>query len=128
MARTLYRPAAPASSNGQTTASGPPGYSLAGPTRRRPSWVLFGSLMVVVAALVGAWVFAATSDRMSVMVAANDLQPGDVIDAGDLRVIEIGRSEEMRAIQPAQQDLILGRAARGPIPAGTVLNTDLFAE
>ena len=40
----------------------------------------------------------------------------------------MGRSGELRAIQPDQQDLIVGQAARGPIPAGTVLNTDLFAD
>lgn len=102
--------------------------SLSQPTRRRPSWVLIGSLMVGVAGLLGAWVFAATSERVSVMVAARDIEPGEIIDADDLRVIEIGSSSELRAVQPSQQELILGRAARGPIPADTVLNTDLFTD
>ena len=62
------------------------------------------------------------------MVAARDLEPGEVIDAADLRVVEIGASDELRAIQSSQQDLIVGKSARGPIPAGTVLNTDLFAD
>ena len=102
--------------------------SLASPKHRRPSWVLVGVALVALAALLGAWVFAATSDTMRVMVAARDLAPGEVIDAADLRVVELGRSGGVRAIQPDQQDLIVGRAARGPIPAGTVLNTDLFAD
>ncbi|MGD9702818.1 MAG: SAF domain-containing protein [Acidimicrobiia bacterium] len=79
-------------------------------------------------ALLAAWVFTATSETMSVMVAARDIAPGEVIDASDLRVVEMGRTSGLRAIQPSQQDLIIGRAARGPIPDGTVLNTDLFAE
>jgi Flp pilus assembly protein CpaB len=89
--------------------------------------VLIGSLLVGLSALLGAWVFAATSERISVMVAARDIEPGEVIDAGDLRVVEMGATGELRAIQPSQQNLIVGRAARGPIPAGTVLNTGLFA-
>lgn len=102
--------------------------SMSQPTRRRPSWVLIGSLLVGVAALLGAWVFTATSETVSVLIAAHDIEPGEVIEAGDLQVIEIGSSSQLRAVQPSQQDLILGLAARGPIPAGTVLNTDLFAD
>src|SRR5205823_2488848 len=34
----------------------------------------------------------------------------------------------LRAIGPERQDLIVGEAARGPVPAGTVLNTDLFSD
>jgi hypothetical protein len=65
---------------------------------------------------------------MRVLVAARDLAPGKVVMAADLRVVELGRSGEVRAIRPDQQDLIVGQAARGPIPAGTVLNTDLFSD
>lgn len=78
--------------------------------------------------MLGAWVFAATSNQVSVMVAAHDIEPGEVIDASDLSVVEIGASNDLRAIQSSQQELILGRAARGPIPGGTVLNTDLFVD
>lgn len=101
---------------------------LAAPKRRRPSWVLVGVLLVGLAALMGAWVFAATSERISVMVAARDVAPGEVITASDLRVVEMGKSGGLRAVQSSQQGLIIGRAAVGPIPAGTVLNTGLFAE
>jgi Flp pilus assembly protein CpaB len=102
--------------------------SLASPKHRRPSWVVAGVVLVALSALIGAWVFAATSHTMRVVVAARELSPGEVIGATDVRVVELGRSGDVRAIQPEQQSLILGRAARGPIPAGTVLNTDLFAD
>jgi Flp pilus assembly protein CpaB len=129
MARTVARraePAARTARSSSTAASSPSPVSLSRPTRRRPSWVLLGSLLVGLAALLGAWVFAATSEQVSVMVAAHDIEPGEVIDASDLRVVQIGASSELRAIQSNQQDLVLGMAARGPIPRGTVLNTDLF--
>ena len=127
MSRTMFRQTAEQPPRPKD-ASSPSVVSVSRPTRRRPSWVLIGSLLVGLAALLGAWVFAATSDQVAVMVAARDLQPGEVIDASDLRVVEIGASNDLRAIQSSQQDLILGKSARGPIPQGTVLNTGLFTD
>ena len=98
----------------------------AGGSRRRPTWVLVGALLVGVASLLGAWILTSVNHRISVLVAARDLDPGTPLAAGDIRVIEIGRTDQLRAIQPSQQDLVLGRATRGPVPEGTVLNTDLF--
>ena len=126
MARTIQR-LDPASSNGQHDSGVAQSVvSVSSPTKRKPTWVLLGALMVGLSAVVGAWVFAATSDQMSVLVAAGDIGPGDVIAASDLRVIEMGRSGELRAVLSRQQDLLVGRSARGLIPAGTVLNTGLF--
>lgn len=128
MSRTMLRPASePVSGTAKTPAASSP-VSLSRPTRRRPSWVLVGSLLVGLSALLGAWVFAATSEQLAVVVAARDIQPGEVIGASDLRVVEIGGSSDLRAVQSNQQELILGKSARGPIPAGTVLNTDLFTD
>ena len=126
MARTLLRQETEVPATPKRSPSAAPALAMSRPTRRRPSWVLVGSLLVGLAALVGAWVFAATSEHVSVMVAARDIQPGEVVTAGDLRVVEIGASSDLRAIQSSQQDLVLGLSARGPIPQGTVINTDLF--
>ena len=60
------------------------------------------------------------------MVAAQDLAAGEPITASDLRVVTMGQTAGLRAIQPDEQDLILGRAPRAAIPAGTVLNSGLF--
>lgn len=101
--------------------------SLNPPTKRRPSWVLIGTIVIGLSALLGAYVFGTISDTIQVTVAARDLDPGEVIGAGDLRVVEMGRTDGFRAIQPSQQNLIIGLAPRGPIPEGTMLNTGLFA-
>ena len=120
MVRTTLRPTNQPSSNGATAPATPSRspVSIGGPTQRKPSWVLLGALLVGLAALLGAWVFMATSDQMSIMVAARDIDPGEVIQAADLRVVEVGRSSEMRAVQSNQQSLVVGLAARGPIPGG----------
>jgi Flp pilus assembly protein CpaB len=129
MARTMMRETlrtAASEANGNSSGSTP--LPLASARRRRPSWVVAGVALVAFAALVGAWVFSTTTSTMRVLVAARDLGPGDEVAATDLRVVELGRTSVVRAISPSQQDLIVGRAARGPIPTGTVLNTDLFVD
>jgi len=90
--------------------------------------MIWGAALVIVAAVIGAWAFSSTSTRISIVVAARDLEPGDVVAAADLRVVEIGAAGDMRAVQAFQQSLVIGQVARGAIPAGTVLNTDLFAD
>lgn len=127
MARTMLRSAG-VPADGEAPLPQPSVVSVTRPTTRRPSWVLIGTLLVALSALLGAWVFTASSERVSVMVAARDIDPGEVIGPDDLRVVEMGATGQVRAVQPSQQDLIVGRAARGPIPAGTVLNTDLFVD
>lgn len=131
MTRTLVRerPASPAgpAGNGASAAPAAP-LALASSKRRQPTWTVVGVVMIGLAALLGAWWFSAATDTMRVLVAAHDLVPGEVVAADDLRVVEVGRSSELRALSPDQQGLIVGEAARGPIPAGTVLNTDLFSD
>ena len=100
--------------------------SLAAPKHRRPSWTIAGVVLVGLAMALGAWVFATSSQQISIVVAARSLEPGDVIAGTDLRVVQMGRAGGLRAIRPSQQSLIVGKAARGPIPEGTVLNTGLF--
>lgn len=131
MARTLLEPA---SRNGtppvveSRTAGAGAVMSLSPPKQRRSSWVVVGVAVAALAAMLAAWVFASSTARLSVLVAAREISPGEVISGTDLRVVDMGRTGGLRAIQPSQQDLIVGRAARGPIPEGTVLNTDLFAD
>lgn len=110
------------------SAADAPIVSLAAPKQRKPSWMVAGVLMVAFAALLGAWAFSTATDTIQVVVAARDIDAGEEIGVGDLRVVEMGRTGELRAIQPSQQDLVVGRASRGPIPAGTVLNTGLFVD
>ncbi|MFK8025146.1 MAG: SAF domain-containing protein [Ilumatobacter sp.] len=100
--------------------------SLTPPTRRRPSWVVAGVLLVGLAALLGASVFSSATDTLRVTVANGDLAPGDVIDPSDLRVVEMGRTGGLRAILADQQSLVIGQTPRAVIPEGTLLNTGLF--
>ena len=100
--------------------------SVSGPKRRRPSWVLIGVVLVGIAALLGAYVFSTVNDRIQVLVASHELTPGTPVGPADVRVVEMGRTSGLLAIQPDDQGLIVGLVPRGPVPEGTVLNTGLF--
>ena len=122
--RTAAEPETPAPPSVNADPHTPP-MRLATPTRRKPSFMLGGALAILLSAALGAWVFASSTTTISIMVLARDVQAGEVISATDLRAVEVGHFANARAVQPHQQALIVGLAARGPLPEGTVVNTDL---
>lgn len=105
-----------------------PVVSLSSPTKRKPSWVVAGVVLVGIAALLGAYVFASITETSRIMVAARDLNPGEVIGPGDIRVAEIGGTAPFRSVSPEDQSLVIGATPRGPIPADTAINTSLFVD
>ena len=103
--------------------------SLATPVRRRPTWVLLGvgaGGVGDVAGGVGVRDERPTRCRsLSPRTTWRRVRCSAPATSGGRAV---GARRTCGRCSPGQQDLIVGRAARGPIPAGTVLNTDLFAE
>lgn len=111
--------------NGQAP---PAGVAVVPSTRRRPGLAAAGAGLVVFSMLVGAWMFLASSRTIGVLVAARDLAPGEQLDASDVRVVQLSRPGDLRAVMSTQQELVVGRTTRGPVPAGTLLNTSLFVD
>lgn len=130
----LLRTAAETETSTLTSASHPSGspepapIRLEPPTQRRPSFILGGALAVLLAAALGGWVFVSSTSTISIMVLARDVEAGEVINATDLRAVEVGHFANARAVQPHQQSLVVGLAARGPLAEGTVINTDLLID
>lgn len=101
--------------------------SLQPPRKRSTTRLAAGVGLVVLAALIGAYVFVAVSpDSTSVMVASGELAVGEPITAGDLRVVEIGSADGLDAVSPDDQSVLIGLTPRSPIPDGTVLNPAFF--
>jgi pilus assembly protein CpaB len=100
--------------------------SLAGPRRRRPTFVVFGLLLMAASGLVGALLVGSLTTTVPVLAAAADLEPGQVVTAGDLRVVELSELGSAASIAVDEQATVIGLAARGPVPAGTILNPGLF--
>ncbi len=102
--------------------------SLARPRQRRPSYVVAGLLCIAVAALGGALLVGSLTSTTTVLAADADIEPGQIIGPGDLRVVELSVVAGAATVSADDQSLVLGRAARGPIPAGTLLNSGLFVD
>lgn len=60
-----------------------PVVALAPPQRRRPTWMIWGAALVIASAVLGAWAFSSSTARISIVVAARDLEPGDVVAGTD---------------------------------------------
>ena len=62
-----------------------------------------------------------------VLVAAVDLAAGDVVDASDLRVVDIASDGVFSSVSAAERSSLVGRRARTTVAKGTVLHAGLFS-
>ena len=100
---------------------------LQAPKKRSKTRIMAGIGLVALSAMVGAYVFVASSpETTSVMVAAGELEVGEPITTGDLRVVEIGSADGLDAVSPDDQGVLIGLTPRSPIPDGTLLNLGFF--
>jgi len=109
---------------------GPVGVRAGGTPERRKQlpWAILGVLLVSGSILAFALWSQKQGERVPVLVAANDIDAGAVIERDDLRLVSIGSDPGVRLLGASQQDLVLGQVARGPIPQGTPLSELLIAE
>jgi len=101
---------------------------VAQPRQRNPTWLIAGALLVVLSALGGVLLFSASDDRIEVLVAAADLQPGEPVEHADLRIARVAVDAGMATIEPDGAAELVGRQPIGRVPAGTLLSAGMFAE
>ncbi len=101
---------------------------VAEPRHRNPAWLLAGVLLVVLCALGGVLLFSSADHRTEVLVAAGDLEAGEPITRGDLRIERITIDGDVRSLSPADVDALVGLLPVGRIPAGTLLARGMFAD
>jgi SAF domain len=94
---------------------------------RNAAWVLGGVLVVLLCALGGVLLFSTAEERTEVLVAAGDLEPGEPISRGDLRIERVVLDGGVGSLSPAAVDELVGQLAVGRIPAGTLLAPGMFA-
>lgn len=109
---------------------GPVGVGSNGTPQRRKQlpWAVFGVLLVTSSILAFAIWSQTQAIRVPVLVAANDIEAGSVIQREDLRLVSIGSDPGVVLLEQGEQDLVVGQIARGPIPAGTPLSELLVVE
>jgi Flp pilus assembly protein CpaB len=118
---TLRAPrAAPAGGNGAHRADGSP--HLAAPGRRRSTVATVVAILCVAGgALTGVIAYKAGSSRQSVLAASHGLSAGHVLQASDLRVVDISTDGGLDLVLAAQEESVLGRPVGVAIAAGSPL-------
>jgi hypothetical protein len=101
---------------------------VAEPRHRNPAWLLAGVLLVVLCGLGGVLLFSSADHRTEVLVAAGDLEAGEPITRGDLRIERITVDGDIRSLSPADVQALVGLLPVGRIPAGTLLARGMFAD
>jgi Flp pilus assembly protein CpaB len=96
--------------------------------RRLDLRVAIGLLLMTVAVLGGASLIRNAQARTPVLVAAGSVQPGEVVEASDLRVAEISLPAGVSYLSASMEGEIEGRVAAEPLWDGKVLATGSVAE
>jgi len=96
--------------------------------RRLDLRVAIGLLLMTVAVLGGASLIRNAQARTPVLVAAGSVQPGEVIEASDLRVAEISLPAGVSYLSASMDGEIEGRVAAEPLWEGKVLAPGSVAE
>jgi len=111
----------------RTNGSGATGVKVAGARARRVPWVALGVILVVAGALIFGLMVQSAGDRTAVVVAARDINPGQVIEARDLRVVDAAIDGAAATVPASQRGELIGQTATSHIPAGSVLSRGQFA-
>jgi Flp pilus assembly protein CpaB len=92
--------------------------------RRLDLRVAVGLLLMLVAVLGGASLIRTAQARTPVLVAADTVQPGQVIQPSDLRVVEMSVPAGVAYLSASAEGQIEGRVAAEPLWDGKVLGPD----
>jgi len=83
--------------------------------------MLLGITLVGGCALAAALALSQLSGSTSVLALARDVPAGKLLEAADLKVVEMGNSTGVSSVAATDQDRLLGRPAAVPLLAGTLL-------
>lgn len=116
--------------NGTQAQTRPPaaGLALERPARpRRLPWALLGVVLVAGSALGFAVWADSLGDRSLALVAAADIDAGQVLDRSDLRTVELAGGAGAVTVPANQVDDLVGLSAVGPVPAGSLITPAMFS-
>jgi hypothetical protein len=94
------------------------------PRQRNVPWMVTGVLLVVGGALLFAVIATRLAHRQPVIALARAVPAGQVITAGDLKVVHLSVDAELRGISAGDVDDVLGRPAATDLAAATLLTRD----
>jgi Flp pilus assembly protein CpaB len=89
--------------------------------RRLDLRVAVGLLLMLVAVLGGASLIRSAQARTPVLVAIGTVQPGEVIEASDLRLVEVSLPAGIAYLPASMEGEVVGRVAAEPLWEGKIL-------
>lgn len=92
---------------------------------RRPALAALAILLILIGALGSALIAYRSGDRVEVLVAARDIEPGTQVGRDDFRVARIA-TEGAAVIDATAVDNFVGSFATGRVPEGTLVNNQMF--
>lgn len=101
---------------------------LLGTGRRRRRWLAAGVGLIVAGALGAVLAWEQADQRQGVVVAAADLPAGHVLEAGDVRVVDLAGAQQLAAVPSEQLDQALGQRLAVPVHAGTLVSETALTE
>ena len=101
---------------------------ISGARVKRVPWVALGVVLVIAGALTFGLMVQSAGDRVAVVVAARDISPGQVIEAADLRVIDVAIDGSASTVAASRRGELVGQTATSRIPAGALFSEGQFAQ
>src|SRR5438093_6254087 len=96
--------------------------------RRLDLRVVTGLLLMLVAVVGGSSLIRNAQARTPVLVAAGTVQPGEVITAGDIRIVEASLPGGIAYLPASARSDVVGRVATEPLWAGKVLGSGSLSD
>jgi Flp pilus assembly protein CpaB len=96
--------------------------------RRLDLRVAVGLVLMLVAVMGGTSLIRSAQERTPVLLAAGTVQPGEVIEASDLRVTEVSLPAGVAYLPASMKGEIVGRVAAEPLSEGKVLSPGSVSE
>lgn len=90
--------------------------------RRAAGRIALGVALVLVGALLAAWLLAGASDRVAVLVLARDVPYGQVLTGADLTTAEVLVDPGVRTVPANEKDTVLGQVAGAALVSGSLLS------
>lgn len=96
--------------------------------RRVDMRVAVGLLLMIVAVFGGASLIKSAQARTPVLIAAGAVEPGEVIEAGDVRVAELSLSGGVSYLPVTMREQIVGQVASEPLWEGKLLGPSSISQ
>jgi hypothetical protein len=99
----------------------------AGSGRARWPEMTIGLFLIAAFALAGAWLYSSATDETDVLAVRDGLSRGQVVQAADLRVVQVATDDALDMVAVDDSPLIVGQVALIDLGAGTIITTAQFA-